>query len=98
MGKVKITYFGLLQHIVGKRENGYDISDNTTVRDLLHLLVKKYGNEFKDNILTPDWQLQPLTVIQLDGHNINEIDGLNTTLKNNSKLSIAVLAYIISGG
>ncbi len=98
MGKVKITYYGLLQHIVGNREKEYHISDNATVRDLLRLLVKKYGNEFKDNILTPDWQLRPLTIIQLDGHNISEIDGSNTMLKTNSELSIAVIAYIISGG
>ena len=98
MSKVKVTYYGLLQHIVGNRENEYHVSDNTTVRDLLHLLVERYGNEFKANILTPDWQLHPLTVIQLNDHNINEIDGLNTMLMNNSELSIAVLAYLVSGG
>ena len=98
MSKVKVTYYGLLQHIVGNRENEYHVSDNTTVRDLLHLLVEKYGDAFKANILTPDWQLQTQTIIQLNDYNINEIDGLDTTLMNNSEVSIAVLAYLVSGG
>jgi molybdopterin converting factor small subunit len=98
MGKVKVTYYGLIQHIVGNQENEYPISGNTTVRDLLHSLVQRYGDEFRAHILTSDWQLQPLAIIQLNDHNINEIDGLNTMLINNSKLSIAVIAYLIGGG
>ena len=98
MRKVAVTYYGLLQHIVGNRENEYSISSDATVSDLLHLLVERYGKNFRANILTPDWQLQPLAVIQLNGRNINEIDGLDTVLVDNSELSIAIIAYLVGGG
>ena len=98
MSKVKITYYGLIQNVVNQKEEDY-ISGAATVGELLHSLVQKYGDRFRSTVLTQNWQLQPATtIVHLNGRDINEIDGLNTKLADNSELSITVVANIISGG
>ncbi len=98
MMKVKVAYYGLIRNMPGSREEEISLSGEATVRELLHLLAKKYGDEFRASILTPDWQLQPLAMIHLNDCNINEIDGLNTKLEDGSQLSVTVITYAISGG
>ena len=99
MGKLKIHYYGLIWNIVSKEEEEViHLSDDTTVRDLLHSLVQRYGDGFRSMIVTPEWELLNITMIHLNDRDINELDGLNTKLDNNSELSITVLPYEIIGG
>ena len=98
MNKVKISYYGLIRNVVDNLENESHLSEDGTVGELLRSLVEKYGDSFRSAMLTPDWQLLPITMIHLNGHDINEINGLNTKLEDNSELSITVLAYATSGG
>lgn len=98
MSKVKVTYYGLIQSMVDKPEDEHNLSGDATVRELLRSLVQRYGDNFRSMILTPDWQLLSSTIIYLNGCDINEIDGLNTKLEDNSDLSITVIKYAIGGG
>ena len=98
MSKVKVNYYGLIRNIVDNREDESYSSDDGTVEGLLQSLVQKYGDGFRSMVLTPEGQLLPITMIHLNGRDINEIDGLNTKLEDNSELSITVLAYATSGG
>lgn len=98
MSKIKVNYYGLIRNIVDNREDESYSSEDGTVEELLQSLVQKYGDGFRSMVLTPDWQLLPITMIHINGRDINEIDGLNTKLEDNSELSITVLAYATSGG
>ena len=98
MNKVKIIYYGLIRNMPSSQEEEIALSGEATVKDLLHLLVERHGDEFRASILTSDWQLQPTTIIQLSGCNISEIDGINTKLEDNAELSITAMSYMISGG
>ncbi len=98
MSKVKVIYYGLIKNVVDRQEDETYLSGEATVRELLDSLIQKYGDGFRSAVLTPDWQLLPISVIQLNGRDISEIDGLNTKLEDNSELSITVLAYAASGG
>ena len=98
MNKVKISYYGLIRNVIGNLENESYLSEDGTVGELLRSLVEKYGDSFRSTMLTPDWHLLPITMIHINGHDINEINGLNTKLEDNSELSITVLAYATSGG
>ncbi len=98
MSKVNVSYYGLIQRVSGNQEEVY-LSGETTVRELLHLLVERHGNEFRASLLTSDWRLQPMARVFIDGRDINEVDSLNTKLKDNSELSITVLPLVaIAGG
>ncbi len=98
MSKVKVSYYGMVQNAVGNLEKESFPSDDTTVGELLQSLVQRHGDEFKNTVLAPDGQLLPVTVIQLNGRDINDIDGLNTRLPDSSELTITVFVYIMSGG
>ncbi len=49
-------------------------------------------------MLTSDWELHPIAIIYLNGRDINEIEGLNSKLEDNSELSITVMPYEVYGG
>ena len=99
MSKVKVSYYGLiLPEVSGNHEEEVPVSGEATIRDLLHLLVEKYGEGFKESLFTPDRQLQTAALIHLDGRDINELDGLDTRLRDKSKLSIMLIAYMVTGG
>lgn len=98
MKKVKVIYYGMIWHKIGHHEEQVNLSDQATVRELVHLLVGKYGDKFRDNCLTPDFELRPLTKIHLNGRDINEIDGLDTRLDDNSEVFIALLLVLGRAG
>ena len=103
MSKVKVTYYGVMFKIilgVDNQEEECQIPDGATVKELLRLLVEKHGDEFRAAFITHDWQLIPDTVILVNGNqlNINELDGLDTRLEDNSELSITAMLYTIDGG
>ena len=98
MSKVKVTFYGLIKTDVDKQEEEYNISGNITVKQFLQSLALKYGDGFGDKLFTSEIQLLPLVVIQVDGRDIDELDGLNTKLKGISKLSITVMPHPVLGG
>jgi len=98
--KVKVKYYGVIRNpqIVDKFEDEIYLSGDGTVGKLLQSLVRKYGDEFRSMLLTPDWQPLLTTIIQLNGHDISETDGLNTKLEDNSEISITAVLAAIEGG
>jgi molybdopterin converting factor small subunit len=95
---VNVTYYGLINNLVDKPEDKHNISNGSTVQELLHTLVQKYGDNFRSLMLTPDWKLLPSTIIHLNGRDINEIEGMNTKLADDSEVSISVIKHFIGGG
>ena len=98
VGRVKVSYYGMVQNAVGNLKKESFLSDDRTVGELLQSLVQRHGDEFKRTVLAPDGQLLPLTVIHLNGRDISDIDGLNTKLEDDSEVIITVFVYIMSGG
>ena len=98
MVTVKISYYGLIKNVVDKAEDENYLSGDATVKELLHSLVQKYGDGFRSMVLTSDWELHPIAIIYLNGRDINEIEGLNSKLEDNSELSITVMPYEVYGG
>lgn len=98
MNKVKVTYWGLIQPVVENKEEENYLSDDATVGELVRLLVERHGDRFKSMVLTSNGQLHPLVTIQVNGRDIDEIDGLDTRLEANSELSVTVTPYLIVAG
>ena len=95
MSKVRVAYYGLIKAVVGKQEEECQISAETTAKQLLQTLIDIYGDEFRGKLFTPEMQILPLVVIQVDGR---DIDGLDIKLKDNSELSITVIPHPVMGG
>jgi len=98
MSKVKVIHYGLIRNLVDTQEEEVCLSNGATVRELLHLLFARHGDEYRANFSTSERQLQLSTNIQVNGQDINELDGLSTKLENNSRVDIAVFPFPAAGG
>ena len=51
MGSVRVRYIGLVQNILGNRQEDLPIGADTTVRKLLLLLAEKHGVHFRNSVM-----------------------------------------------
>jgi len=71
---------GDLRAIVGKRETTTNLSQGSTVKDLLASLSNSYGEGFSSRVLNPMGNLEHYVLVFLNGKNIRELEGLETSL------------------
>jgi molybdopterin synthase sulfur carrier subunit len=77
--KMKVKVFANLREIV--KVKGHEIEVETKrrkVRDVLEILLLRYGNAFRDAIFNPDGGLR--IKILLNGRDIDYIDGLESEI------------------
>ena len=66
--EVKVQYFGALREIAGRSEETIKLSAGATVRDLVALIINKYGRAAADYLLTADsGDLRTGFIILVDG-------------------------------
>jgi MoaD family protein len=87
--KVRIRYFASLREITNLREEALEVDEGTDVLNLLNLLVKRHGEEFKEYVFdagtgNPYMHLQFL----LNGKSISTMNGLSTILKDDCEFAI----------
>ncbi len=79
--KVKARYFATIREIVGKREEVFEVPEDTTVHDFLDMLSEKYGKAFRDYVLDEGREeLSPNLNFLVDGKNIAMMNGIKTTM------------------
>jgi molybdopterin converting factor small subunit len=72
------------------------LKDNVSIHELLSLLASKYGEAFKKSVFDPqDLELKPYHMVSINGLLLNQLNGMNTKLKDNDKV---ILMPIVSGG
>ena len=86
--KVTVRYFTLLRNLTGKREEQLTAEEDTTIEDILGILIKKYGKEFEDYVLSGRERRGLRVLFFLDGRNIEGLDGLKTKPGTGSVLSL----------
>ena len=52
--KVKARYFAAVREIVGRNEEDFEVPDQTTVRDFLHILSERYGEPLREYVFSKD--------------------------------------------
>jgi molybdopterin converting factor small subunit len=95
--KVIVEYLGYIKkkldieksEIIRLRKNG-------SIRELLSILANKYGVAFQKSVYDPqELELKPYHMVSINGLLLNQLDGMNTKLKENDKV---ILMPIVSGG
>ena len=85
MGRVKVTFYGLLRMETGEKETELDAS---TLREALNILTAKYGERFKEKIYDERENLRRFIYIYVNGKDMRFLDHLNTTLNHGDEVSI----------
>jgi len=95
--KVKVEYLGHIKNLTcNTREEEIDLASDSTIADLLEILIEKYGEPFKKAIYEPKGtDVKANYIITVNGYLLNQLKGLATKLGNGDRVA---LLPIVSGG
>jgi MoaD family protein len=87
--KIRVQYFASVRELVGLREEILDVEEKATVLDVLRVLARRHGEEFREYIFNPGTE-GPRSHLQflVNEDSILSLNGLSTVLPDNSSLAI----------
>jgi molybdopterin converting factor small subunit len=96
---VKITFVGLIQRLVGHREEAVQVPEETTLGGLLRMLTDRYGRELEERLLEHG-DLAAHATILINGRNAIPLGALQARLSDGSEsqVEIVVLGPPLMGG
>jgi molybdopterin synthase sulfur carrier subunit len=86
--KIEVRFFTSLREITGKKVDEIQLQRVITVEELLTLLSKKYGKNFREYIYNKKGKVQGFLSFILNGKNINVLQGFDTELKEGDIIAI----------
>ena len=86
--KVEVKFFTSLREITGKKVDEIQLQNTITVDELLTLLSKKYGKNFREYIYNKKGEVQGFLSFLVNGKNINIMQGFDTKLQENDVVAI----------
>lgn len=89
---------GLVRNVIGCREEDIEVLHGSTVGQLLRLLVDKHGLPFQESVFKQSGELRAATQVCVDDCDINELEGFDTRLGSEEKVTILVGVYPPEGG
>jgi molybdopterin synthase sulfur carrier subunit len=96
MIEVTVKVIGHLTKYLRGNTIEIQVRNGSTVRELLKILINEYGEEFGNEIMTPDGNdLAPYYKILIDGRNVKLISDFNTILKEGQ---VIIIMPPIAGG
>jgi len=95
--KVKVEFLGHVRNVIGsEREEEVEISEGSSIADLLMMLSEKYGEPFKRAVYEKSGaDVKSNYIITVNGYLLNQLNGVKTKLKNGDQV---ILLPIVSGG
>ena len=94
--KIKLEYLGFIKNLLKKRTEEIEMSDNSSLRELLRELTKLHGSSFKKEVFDPkEKEVKQGFVVTLNGVLIGQLQGLETKLRDEDHV---ILMSLMSGG
>ena len=87
MVRVTVKLFAYIREKIGASEIILDLGDNTKILDLVNMLIDRYPN-IKSLILDEGGDLKDDLLYLLNGRDIRVLQGLNTSINNDSIFAI----------
>lgn len=96
---VRVTFVGLIQRLVGRREEAVVLPQEATLGGLLQELVARYGQELEERLLE-NGELAAHVTILINGRNALTQGGLTAKLSDGSQshVEIVLLGPPLMGG
>jgi len=86
MMNIRVQYYALIREVVQKEEEGIVLTENSSLHDLLELLVKEHGEDFKDLFFEKNGDVAHRILIFIDGSEVDLAKDENMRLENGSKV------------
>ena len=89
MIKVKLHTILGIKEIIGKREIEVDVSENSSLSDLMTTIVGKWGRELSDYLYEQESdKIKNYIRFMVNGQDISFLDGMDTKLKDGDEVMI----------
>ena len=90
MVHVRVTFVGLIQRAVGRREEAVLLPQETTLGGLIHELVDRYGQGLEER-LVENGELAAHVTVLINGHNALTRGGLTAKLSDGSRSNVEIV-------
>ncbi len=85
---IEIKFFTSLREITGKKKISLKLKNMISIEELLSLLQRKYGKEFKEYVFDDQGKVQDFLSILINGRNVNNLQGFKTLIKDGDIIAI----------
>lgn len=89
--KVKVRFLGFLAKLYGYEETTIEISESSTLRELLKKIVKR-KTKFKNAVLKGE-DVRETILILINQKDIGVLNGLDTTLKDGDEIVFVPISH-----
>ena len=86
MMNIKVQYYALIRELVQKEEEGVELVEGSSLRNLLEQLTKEYGADFRDLFFERDGDIAHRILMFADGAEVDLAKDGNRRLKNGSNV------------
>ena len=86
MMNVMVQYYALIREVVQKEEEEIVLPEKSSIRDLMELLIKEYGEDFKNLFFERNGDIAHRILIFVNGSDFDLAKDENMTLENGSKV------------
>jgi MoaD family protein len=94
--KVKVEYLGMIKNLLNKRVEELELTESTTLQELLSKLSNLYGTPFKKEVFEPGQKdVKTGLVVTVNGVLMGQLQGVETVLKNGDNI---IVMSLMSGG
>ncbi len=99
VAELRVTFVGLVQRLVGRREETIALPQEASLADLLQALIGRYGEELEQALLEEGELADHVTVL-INGYNAVPRGGLMAKLSDGSQshIEIVLLGPPLMGG
>ncbi|MHA1499796.1 MAG: MoaD/ThiS family protein [Promethearchaeota archaeon] len=92
---VKINFLSLLADITKIKELNLSVQSNSTIKEILRILISKFGKDFERKILDSPDSISKYIILGLNGKDIRTLKNLNTIVNHHDEI---LLLPAIAGG
>ncbi|MBY9003041.1 MAG: MoaD/ThiS family protein [Candidatus Lokiarchaeota archaeon] len=92
---VKIYFLSLLADITNIKELNLSIQVNSTIKEILKILISKFGKDFERKILDSPDSISKYIILGLNGKDIRTLENLDTIVNQHDEI---LLLPAIAGG
>jgi MoaD family protein len=86
MMNIKVQYYALIRELVKKEEEGVELAEGSSLRDLLEQLTKEYGADFKNLFFERNGDVAHRILMFVDGIEVDLAKDGNRRLKNGTRV------------
>lgn len=87
MIEVKVVFLSTLVDITGKTEILISVNEYYNIKQLIEILVSKFGTNFKQVMFNPNGNLNRYLIISVNGKDIRFIDNSSTIIHQGDEIS-----------